>query len=442
MSDEDRGKVRFGDLRAILQYVPVFRGQTFVVAVDGAVLAAGHLSHLLLDLAVLQSLNVRVALVYGAGHQIRALGMERRVELTTVDGTGRTDAATLEVSIDAISRLSSTLMQALTVAGIRTASANALIAHRAGMVGGVDQEFTGVVDRVDAQSLMSFLEQGILPLVAPLGYDRQGVTLRLNSDSAAVETALALRAAKIVFVTLGRVLDSRGEQIRHVGVEQAEALVERDGFPEFPPHLLSKLRHAAKACRERVPRVHIVDGARDDALLAELFSNEGIGTMVYADAYQEIRPAGPGDAASIHAMIRSSVVEQELRDRSVEELAREIGDFFVIEVDGNAVGCMALHLYPELQAAELACLFIRRSHENQGYGRRLVAYAIDRARREGAGRLFLLTTGARSYFERLAGFREGRPEDLPEERRSIWEASGRRSQVLFLDLRAAAVSPA
>ncbi|HUF61950.1 MAG TPA: amino-acid N-acetyltransferase [Verrucomicrobiales bacterium] len=437
MSEEDRGKVRFGDLRAILQYVPVFRGQTFVVAVDGAVLAAGHLSHLLLDLAVLQSLNVRVVLVYGAGHQIRTLGMERGVELTTVDGMGRTDAATLEVSIDAITRLSSTLMQALTVAGIRTATANALIAHRAGIVGGVDQEFTGVVDRVDGQSLMSFLKQGILPLVAPLGYDRQGVTLRLNSDSAAVETALTLGAAKIVFVTLGRVMDSRGEQIRHVSVEQAEALTDRAGSPEFPPHLLSKLRHAAKACRERVPRVHIVDGTRDDALLAELFSNEGIGTMVYADAYQEIRPAGPGDAAAIHAMIRSSVVEQELRDRSAEELAQEIADYYVIEVDGNAVGCMALHYFPERRAAELACLFIRRSHENQGYGRRLVAYAIDRARRDGAGQLFLLTTGARGYFERLAGFIEGKPEDLPEERKRTWEASGRRSQVLFLDLRAA-----
>jgi amino-acid N-acetyltransferase len=383
-----------------------------------------------------------VVFVYGAGYQIRTLGAERGVPLTTVDGTGRTDAATLEVSIDAITRLGSTLMQALTAAGIRTATANALIAHRAGMVRGVDQEFTGVVDRVDAQSLLSFLDQGILPLIAPLGYDRQGVTLRLNSDSAAVETALALRAAKIVFVTTGRVVNSSGEQIRHLGVEQAETLVASGGAPELAPHLLSKLRHAAKACRERVPRVHIVDGSRDDALLAELFSNEGIGTMVYADAYQEIRRADAADAASIHSMIRSSVVEQELRDRTVEDVAREISDYFVIEVDGNPVGCMALHTHAELQVAELACLFIRRSHENQGYGRRLVAYAIDRARREGAERLFLLTTGARSYFERLAGFVEGTPEDLPPERRKMWEASGRRSQVLFLDLQKAAVSSA
>ena len=180
-------KVRFGDLRAILRYVPLFRGQRFVVAVDGAVLDSGGVASFLLDLAVLQSLNIQIILVYGAGHQIRLLAEERDQSLTCADGTGCTDEATLELSIDAISRLANQLREQATVSSIRTASANVRVAHQAGRVRGVDQGLTGVIDRVDTQCLKAFLDDGLLPIISPIGHDRRGQTLRLNSDSVATE---------------------------------------------------------------------------------------------------------------------------------------------------------------------------------------------------------------------------------------------------------------
>lgn len=424
-------RVRFKDLRAILHYVPMFRGKRFVVAVDGAVLAQGRLTNLLLDLAVLQSLNIQVVLVHGAGQQIQELAEQRRVTISTVDGTGKTDAATLELSLDAIKRLANRLFQQATVAGVRAASANVLIAHPAGRVKGKDMGLTGIIDRVDARCLESFLNEGLLPVISPLGYDREGKTLRLNSDSAATEIAIALKAAKILFVTTGTLSNAQGERVRQLSFTGAEKLA---AIGEAMPALCSKLKYAARACREGVARVHIVNGLETDALLAELFSNEGTGTMVYADAYQEVRQATAADVPAIITMIQQSVSDDELLPRTADDVRARLSDYWVIEIDQHVVGCVALHPFPEHEQIEMACLFVRRLHENQGYGRKLVEFAIRKASELGAKRLFALTTGARAFFQRC-GFQRGNRAELPPERLAKWEASGRKSEVVIVPLR-------
>ena len=217
--------MKFGDLRGILHYVPQFRGRTFVLAVDGEIVASPNWANICLDLAVLHSLNVRLVIVHGASHQVRALAGARNVEITNADGSGVTDEATLEVSIDAITRLTNKVMQDLTTVGLRAATANALIAHRAGVVSGVDLQHTGDVGRVDAKSLRVFLEDNMIPLVAPLAYDGRGNTLRVNSDMAATETALALKADKILFVTDGDLPPTLGLSLRHLSTQDAEHLL-------------------------------------------------------------------------------------------------------------------------------------------------------------------------------------------------------------------------
>ena len=193
---------------------------------------------------------------------------------------------------------------------------------------------------------------------------------------------------------------------------------------------ISSLLNAAKACENGVQRVHIIDGLQNDGLLEELFSNEGVGTMIYADDYQQIRAAKMADVPVIMSMISQSIAADELIPRSRKEIRASLHDYFLMETDGNPVGIVAVHSYPEHRAAELACLFIRTSHENAGYGRKLVSFAEKRAKERGAERMFALSTQAWRYFEQKCGFTECSKDELPPLRRQKLEASGRNSRVM------------
>ena len=142
--------------------------------------------------------------------------------------------------------------------------------------------------------------------------------------------------------------------------------------PGVDPRLLSKLEHAARACRNGVPRVHLLDGTLNEALLAEIFSHEGIGTMVYSNEYQQIRRVFKKDVGAVMTLIRQSVNNAELIKRTRADILAHLDDYWVLEIDRNLVGCIALHLFPEQQKAELACLYVAKNHEGQGYGRKLM----------------------------------------------------------------------
>lgn len=421
--------MNFSDLRSILQYVPQFRGRTFVVALDGAVIDSPDFSNILLDLAVLRSLNVKVVLVHGAAAQIEALGAKRKVALSNIDGTGVTDEATLEVSMDAITRLSSAVMQSLTTVKLKAATANAIHAHPAGIIKGVDAGFTGTIEKIDSGVLQSFLDQDILPVVPPLGFDADGQTLRVNSDAVAREVATALNATKVIFVSIE---DPRGMSAsRQHQWSGDDALGFLEGNPGLASGMASKLRHAARATRDGVPRVHLISSRSEDALLSELFSNEGVGLMVYSDAYQKVRPATRADVDELYLLIHRAVEDEQLIERSRSDIQGAIDDYIVVEIDGNVVGCVAVHPYPESGKAELACLYVKKGHTGQGYGGILVDAALDRGRQLGYVNLFALSTQAAGYLER-AGF--VRSEDLtllPEERHQKWSKNGRNAVLLM-----------
>jgi len=421
--------MQFGDLRGILQYVPQFRGGTFVITVDGLVVASENFANVLLDIGVLHSLNIKVVLVHGIGHQLRELAEQRGVEISCDDGTGVTDAPTLELSVEAISRLTSKIMQRLTSIRLRGVTANAITAHRAGVINGEDLGATGTIEKIDAQGLRSFLDEGMVPVIAPLGYDSKGNELRLNSDAVAVAVGEAIGAQKVLFLSHGIARDVAGERIQKLTVTEAESLVAQTGADELlGRRLRSILRFAARACAAGVPRVHLLDGMQDEALLGEVFSNEGLGTMVFSDAYDEVRPATAEDVAAMVSMIRQSVKDEALLLRNRKEILEHIEDYFVLEVDGNPVGTIALHPFAEEGEAELACLFIRKDHGGLGYGCRLVGFAEKHARETGAERLFALTTQAGEFFRGL-GFVETSVDSLPVTRQEKYVSSGRNSIV-------------
>ena len=300
------------DLREILQYVPRFRERIFVIAVDGTVAASDNFSNILLDIAVLRSLSVRVVLVHGASHQIEQLATKRGIVTTNSDGTGITDESTLELAIDAGIRLTNRIMEGLSAVDLRAAYANAIIAHPAGILGGTDQLLTGRVERVDNHALELLLKEGIIPVIPPLGFDGEGRTYRVNSDGIALEVAEALHAAKIIFLGADDVIGGTHPLPRQLSIDESEELIKKLRASNGPSGLISKIECAARACRGGVPRAHLLDGRINEALLTEIFSHDGAGTMIYSNEYEQIRRIYKKDVRSIMTLIRQSVEDEEI----------------------------------------------------------------------------------------------------------------------------------
>jgi amino-acid N-acetyltransferase len=419
------------DLRGILRYVPQFREKTFVIAADGAIVSDDNFGNILMDVAVLRSLNIRTVLVHGAAAQIQALAAEKGIVPSDLEGSGVTDTATMQLALTAANRVTHEVLAGLSEVDLRGASTNAVIAHPMGILRGVDHLCTGRVERIDVDPLQTLLVSGIVPVVPPLGIDGDGRSYRVNSDAVAVELAKAIGAVKLVYITTADGLVVNGELSRQLAVDDLSAALQQGAVA---PAQVSKARHAVAACQSGVPRVHVINGRVDEGLLAEVFSNEGVGTLIYANEYRQIRQARKRDVRSIEQLIHASVQSEELLPRSRAAIERQLGDYFLLEVDRNPVACVALHVYPEQNKGELACLSVLPSHENQGFGRRMVQFVEDLARERGLDVLLALSTQTFNYFRSKAGFTDGTPEDLPQARREQYEQSGRRSRVLVKTL--------
>jgi len=426
--------VKLTDLRGILQYIPQFREKTFIIEVDGAIVTDENFGNILLDVAVLRSLNIRVVLVHGAAAQIKSLAEERNVKPSNLDGAGVTDADTLKLALTAANRLTHEILEGLSTNDIRAACPNAIIAHPMGIIQGVDHQFTGKVERVDTELLQTLLNQGITPVVPPLGFDGDGKTYRVNSDGVAVAVAEALKATKLIFITPQDGLMYNNQLIRQMLVAELQKLLQQNAAG-FLPEVFSKAQHAVAACTSGVQRVHIINGRVDEGLLAEVFSNEGIGTLIYANEYQQIRAAKKKDVRAIQLLTKKAVESDELVKRTRVIIEKNLGDYYIFEIDKNPVACVALHVYPEQSKGELACLYVNPSHENQGIGRKLIQYIETKAKEMNLNELLTLSTQAFTYFQSKGGFIEGTPDDLPAARREKYDQSGRNSKVLLKKLK-------
>ncbi len=425
--------MKVSDLRGILTYIPGFREKTFVISLDGNIIADDNFPNILLDLAVLRSLSIRLVIVHGAAHQLRELAEQTHVPISNADGTGITDAETLKLALTAANRITHEVLEGLASNDLRAAYTNAIIAHPYGIVGGVDRLFTGRVERVDTEFLNQLLDKGVIPVIAPLGFDGDGRTFRVNSDGVAMEVAEALKAAKLIYISNYSAYKKGASTISQMSVEEAEELFKKHKS-DIAENLLSKFEHSIRACRNGVSRVHLLDGRVDEALLSEIFSNEGVGTMIYANEYQAVRAALKKDVRAIRNLIRESVEQEEIVKRTRQDIVSHIDDYYVFQIDGNIVGCVALHVQPGGESAELACLSVSAAHENIGIGQKLMLFAEKEAHERGIKTIFLLSTRAFNYFQQKGGYKEGSPSDLPPARREKYEISGRNSKVLVKQL--------
>jgi amino-acid N-acetyltransferase len=425
------------DLRGILHYIPQFRDKVFILALDGAIVADDNFGNILLDVAVLRSLNIHVVLVHGAGHQLKQLAERLAEPISNADGTGITDAATLRIAILGANQVTHEILEGLSLNNTRAAQSNCIEAVPLGILKGTDHQHTGKVHRVDVELLRTLLDKGIVPVIPPLGFDGNGHTYRINSDLVAVEVARALGAVKLMLISTRNGLEVAGNLVPQMSVEELEHTV-KSSTNKLAPEMVSKAEHALRACQGGVPRVHIINGQVDEGLLAEVFSNEGIGTLIYANEYQAIRPAMRKDIRHIMALIKPAIQGDQLLKRTRSAVEKHINEYHVFEIDNNIVGVAAVQPYLADKKAELACLQVNPVHEDRGIGTKLAVRAEVIARELGAEHIFCLSTQAFTFFQHKLGYREGTVEDLPVTRREKYEQSGRNSKILIKNLSASA----
>jgi amino-acid N-acetyltransferase len=422
--------------RAAAPYIHAFRGRTFVVAFGGEVVADGKFVGLTHDLNLLASLGVRLVLVHGARPQIETQMKSRGIRPRYVRGMRVTDETAMQcvkqangqlrVEIEALLSMGLPLSP-MANATIRVAGGNFVVARPRGVVDGVDMQYTGEVRRVQADAIRQRLDAGDLVLVSPLGYSPTGEIFNLTLEDVAAETSIALGADKLIFlIEDAGVADDHGALLRELTVSQAQARLTQGD--DLARDLQAHLPAAIRACRGRVARVHLISRHMDGALLLELFTREGLGTMVSQDLLEHLRSAGIDDVGGILQLIEPLEADGTLVKRSRELLEIEIGRFFVLEHDSRVVACAALYPFPDEGAGELACLAVHTEYRNAGAGERLLRRVESEARRQHMARLFVLTTRATHWFIEH-GFVESSVDDLPGSKQALYNYQ-RRSKVL------------
>ena len=428
----DEHNVKPTDLRGILKYVPMFRDHVFVLALDGSLVAHENFQNVLLDIAVLRSLNIKVILVHGVGQQLKSLAKQKQTTISDPHGELKTDAVTLELATEAAAMVSLEVMQGLTRNGLRCATCNGVRSKEIGMVKGEDQLNSGAVDKLDDVLFNKLLDTDTIPVITPIAFSREGTPLRINSDLLASELASKLNASKLIYMTTQDGLQINDQPLTNLPVANLEGLL-KSATEQIPERLLSKVEHSVKAIKAGTPRAHILDGRLFGALLNEIFDKVGIGTMVYSNDYQSIRRAVTADAHSIYNITQNGVRTESLRERSQESIEATIADYLVYEIDGSIVACVNLKIYDSGDIAEIGSVYVQAFYQNKGVGRKMVEFACAEAQERGSKRAIAMTTQASKFFSKVCAFEEGTINDLPAERREDYAQNGRNSKVLYLD---------
>jgi amino-acid N-acetyltransferase len=425
--------------RAATPYIHQWGGSTFVIAFGGEVLADGEFQQLTHDINVLVSLDVRVVLVHGTRPQIeeqmRQHGVEPRYEQNRRVTDERALAAVKEangiVRVEMEALLSMELANSpMWGADIRVSSGNFVTAKPVGVVNGVDFKHTGEVRKIDAEGIRRRLDDHEVVLLSPIGFSPTGDIFNCTLEDVATSTAVALQADKLIFLTeTAGALDAKGKLISELTVKQAAELVAANNLPL---DVQIYLPCVVKACSHGVKRAHLISRHVDGALLIELFTHHGIGTMVTPESPESIRVATLEDVPGILQILEPLEQQGILVKRSREQLEHDIGQFFVIEADGNILGCAALYPFAEQKTAELAALAVNPFYRDGGRGERLLAYAEQRAKAMGLKSVFVLSTRTTHWFlER--GFAETDPARLPEKKAALYNYD-RRSKVFTKEL--------
>ncbi|MBK9608324.1 MAG: amino-acid N-acetyltransferase [Betaproteobacteria bacterium] len=426
--------------RAAAPYIHAFRGRTFVVAFGGEVVDDEHFVELVHDINVLHSLGIRLVLVHGARPQIEAALAARGIVSRYHRGLRITDRATLDCVLESQGKVRAEIEAKLSMslpnspmagARIDVTGGNFVVARPAGVIDGVAMLHTGEVRAIDSAAIKQRLDDGAIVLVSSVGYSPTGEIFNLTLEDVATHTAVALTSQKLVFLmdTEG-VVDSEGKLITELTTTEAQALLD-SGSP-ISDDTRFYLPKAVSACKGGVARAHLISRHGNGALLMELFTRDGVGTMVAQQGLDSLRPASIADIGGLLALIEPLEAQGVLVRRPRELLEREVERFVVAEHDGAIIGCAALYPFPNAASGELACLAVHPDFRRDGYGEAIAVEIEQRAKAAGLRRLFVLTTKSAHWFVER-GFVKASVDDLPEEKQALYNYQ-RKSEVLVKQL--------
>jgi len=412
-------------------YINAFRGRTFVLVFGGEAVQDDGFGELIHDIALLNSLGIRLVLVHGARPQVEARLKARGRQTVSMDELRVTDDAALAcvkeavgtVRVEIEARLSMGLSHSpMAGARIHVASGNTVTARPLGVRDGTDFLHTGEVRRIDAEAIHAQLDLGGVVLLSPLGYSPTGEVFNLSAEDVATSAAIALKADKVLYLAEGPGLrDGRRKLVRELSLGDAQKTL--DGRRKLPQDIRRILHSAVNLCLNGVKRVHILSRQIDGVLLQELFTRDGVGTLINADRYEDMRQASIEDVAGILELIAPLEEADVLVRRSRERLEMEIQRFTVVERDGMIIACAALYPFADgrsaVHSAELACLAVHPDYQGAGRGAALLQHVEQRAREHGIDSLFVLSTRTSHWFlER--GFVKAGLDTLPKRRKAMY----------------------
>jgi amino-acid N-acetyltransferase len=435
--------------RSVAPYIHKFRNQTFVVGIAGEAIAAGKLPHLAQDLAMIQSMGVKIVLVHGfrpqVNEQLKAKGHPPKY----ANGIRITDEVALDCAQEAAGQLRYEIEAAFSqglpntpMAGatIRVISGNFITARPVGIVDGIDFQHSGLVRKVDTGGITRVLDMGAMLLLSPFGFSPTGEAFNLTMEEVATSVASALQADKLIFLTEVPGIRMHPDQPEsednpidtELPLAVAEKLLAELPTANLPTDTAFYLQHCVTACKSGVERSHIIPFAVDGAILLEVYVHDGIGTMVVDEKLESLREALVDDVGGILQLIEPFEKDGTLVKRSRTEIERDADLYTVVEHDGVIFACAALYPYPEAHTGEMAALTVSPQVQGQGDGEKVLKRIEQRARAAGLDSIFVLTTRTMHWFIKR-GFVQVDPEWLPEARKRKYNWD-RKSQVLVKKL--------
>ncbi|TVQ35680.1 MAG: amino-acid N-acetyltransferase [Spirochaetaceae bacterium] len=429
-------------IREVFSYANRFQDSTFVIQVDYTILDHPYLPNLVKDLVLLKQAGINTILVPGAKGRIDdvltryGISWESRrgIRIATIEAIPFIKMAAFDTA--------NSLLTLLTAHNANAVIGNWVKARARGVENGIDYHESGIVERIKINQLRAVLDQGIIPVFPCIGWSATGRPYNVSSRQLASTLASELHAEKLFFITdtaglfgkdyvIPESVDMTADgRVSRMTVSEARDFLEANRGSEAET-MYELVEYACASGVHGVERIHIVDGRIEGVILKEIFSNLGLGTMVHANIYQSVRTMRQEDVPDVYRLMGPLVEQGVLVQRTEEKLSEIYPDFVVYETDGTIHGCAALHQFPSGDA-EIAGVAVDPRYSHLGIGHKLISFLVEKARRLGLGRVFVLTTSTSDWFDAL-GFREGSREDLPEDRRLRYDET-RRSRIMALDL--------
>ena len=442
-------------IREVFHYQSRFEGSTMVFKIDYPVTEDPCFPGLVKDLALLAKTGFKVIIVPGAKENIDAVLKQHDIDASRFDSSTQdfplriTSSQAIPYVEMAAFDVASRFMTFLSGSKVEALIGNFVRARGLGVINGIDTEHTGTVDKIYADSLTRVLNLGMVPILPCIGWSPSGKPYNVPSDEIALETSKALGAIKLFIVRAGKSLlypflkesksdltgdlETRpdGSLIRITPSQLKSIIKKNDEMPAGEKKPLRELNLALRASQAGVHRIHIVDGREEGAVLKELFSNLGIGTMIYADEYDSIRAFHSRDLPDILRLMEPLMQKGTLIRRTPEQIQEKKSDYSVLEIDGSVRACGALYDWGESQG-EIAAVATDPNYTDLGLGRKIVGFLIEKAKKNKMRRVFALTTQTHDWFESL-GFKEAAVETLPEKKRQAYDTN-RKSKIFALIL--------